>query len=80
VLLAILALIQVPVARRLPLSIAAVTVGAALGSLFAHTHNYPGRMSIHMVPFAIALSVVAAATAFKWRSSPGPRTTSLVPL
>jgi hypothetical protein len=57
-----------------------VTVGAALGSLFAHTHNYPGRMSIHMVPFAIALSVVAAATAFKWRAAWGTRTATQVPV
>ena len=30
-------------------------------SFLAHTHNYPGRMSIHLVPFAAALVVLAAA-------------------
>ena len=28
---------------------------------FAHTHNYPGRMSIHLMPFATAMTVVGLA-------------------
>jgi hypothetical protein len=38
-----------------------LTVGALAGSFFAHTHEYPGRMSVHVVPFAVAMSVCAAA-------------------
>jgi hypothetical protein len=49
---------------RLPASIAVVTVGAALSSFVAHTHAYPGRMSIHLVPLAVAMTVVAARAAF----------------
>jgi hypothetical protein len=64
-LLSVLALLQVPRANRLPLSIAVTTIGATLSTFFAHTHAYPGRMSIHLVPFAVAMTVVAAATAVR---------------
>ncbi len=60
-LLSIGALLHVPKLSRLPLSLAVVTVGACVSTLFAHTHNYPGRMSIHLVPFAVAMSATAGA-------------------
>ena len=50
--------------NRLPFAIAVVTLGACVSSLFAHTHNYPGRMSIHLVPFAIAMTATAGAKLF----------------
>ena len=59
--LSVLALMQVPGVSRLPASLAMLTLGTLAGSLFAHTHEYPGRMSIHVVPFAVSLSVCAAA-------------------
>jgi hypothetical protein len=62
-LLSVLALFQVPRLVRLPASIAIVTVGAGVSAFIAHTHAYPGRMSIHLVPFAVAMSVVAIRTA-----------------
>jgi hypothetical protein len=65
VVLSWLAVLQVPRVNRLPVSIAVVTVGATLSTFFAHTHAYPGRMSIHLVPFAIAMTVVAAASAVR---------------
>jgi hypothetical protein len=58
--LSVLAVTQVPYARRLPAPLAIVTVGTIAGSFFAHTHDYPGRMSVHVVPFAVAMSVCAA--------------------
>jgi len=65
--LALLAVLQVPRVARLPLALALVIVGSAVSSLLAHTHNYPGRMSIHLVPFAIAMTVVAVASMFSAR-------------
>ena len=41
--------------------VAIVTIGTIAGSFFAHTHEYPGRMSVHVVPFAVAVAVSAAA-------------------
>jgi hypothetical protein len=63
VLLSVLALLQVPRASRLPASIAIVTIGAGASAFIAHTHAYPGRMSIHLVPFAVAMTVVAIRSA-----------------
>ena len=59
------ALLQVPVARRVPGALVLAAAGATLGSLFAHAHGYPGRFSIHAVPLAGAM--VALATARGWR-------------
>jgi hypothetical protein len=64
VLLSAAALLQVPKVNRLPLSIAVVTIGACVSSFLAHTHNYPGRMSIHLAPFAIAMTATAGARLF----------------
>ena len=61
VLLAVLALAQVPVVSRLPAALAMMTVGTVAGSVIAHTHEYPGRMSVHVVPFAVAISACMAA-------------------
>jgi hypothetical protein len=61
VILSALAVLQVPRVSRLPFAVAVVTVGACVSSLFAHTHNYPGRMSIHLAPFAIAMTATAGA-------------------
>jgi hypothetical protein len=72
-LLSVLALLQVPRLTRLPASVAIVTVGAALSSFVAHTHAYPGRMSIHLVPFAVAMTVVAVRMAVEFRPLRAPR-------
>jgi hypothetical protein len=61
VILSALAVLQVPRVNRLPFAVAVVTLGACVSSLFAHTHNYPGRMSIHLAPFAIAMTATAGA-------------------
>ena len=65
--LAVLALLQVPRVNRLPFRLAAAGAGALIGSVFVHTHNYPGRMSIHLMPFAVAMSVIGLASAWPVR-------------
>jgi hypothetical protein len=59
--LSMLALLQLPVLNRLPAALALLTFGAIVGSFIVHTHEYAGRMSVHVVPFAVAVSVCAAA-------------------
>jgi hypothetical protein len=54
----------VPRANRVPASIALAVCIAMVSALFVHTHNYPGRMTIHLVPFAAALAVIAATQLF----------------
>ena len=65
VALAVLAVAQLPHASRLPASTALVCLGAMLSALFVHSHNYPGRMTIHLVPFAAALTVIGATRVFE---------------
>ncbi len=55
------ALLQVPLARRLPAAIVLSAAGAAVGAFFAHAHGYPGRFSIHALPLASALVFTTAA-------------------
>jgi hypothetical protein len=57
--LSLLALMQVPYFRTLPAALALVTFGTIVGSFIAHTHEYPGRMSVHVVPFAVGMTVCA---------------------
>ena len=59
--LALAALLQIPRLKQLPAPIALVCAAAGVSALFVHTHNYPGRMSVHLVPFAAALTTCGAA-------------------
>lgn len=54
----LLAALQVPVLRRMPASLTLVTLGMFVSAFVVHTHNYPGRMSIPLVPFACAAAVI----------------------
>ena len=49
-----------PAPDRAPLSLVIAVLGGCASALFVQTHNYPGRMSIHLVPFAVAAAVVVA--------------------
>jgi hypothetical protein len=57
---AIAAFCQVPRMREIPAALVAVIFGSTLSSFVAHTHGYPGRMSIHLIPFAVSAAVLAA--------------------
>ena len=61
VLLAAFALAQVPDVSGLPAPLAIMTVGTIAGSFIAYTHDYPGRMSVHVAPFAVATAACMAA-------------------
>jgi hypothetical protein len=58
-----IALMQVPLARRVPVALVITAAGSMIGALFAHAHGYPGRFSIHAVPLASALTLMAIAKA-----------------
>jgi hypothetical protein len=70
VLLSLLALVRA--VRSIPAGIAWVTIGAGASALFVHTHNYPGRMSIHLVPFAVSALTIAASR-IEWPVLSRPR-------
>jgi hypothetical protein len=63
----VLALLRTPIARRLPLHVTVACVGAIAGGLVARGIAYPGRFSIHLIPFAVAAAVIVAALAFGGR-------------
>ena len=54
------AVCRVPVARRLPLGTSLACVAGMLSAFIAHAHGYPGRFSIHLLPFALALTAGCA--------------------
>src|SRR4029077_7293486 len=62
VLVAVAAFCQLPRLRDVPAAIVIVVLGASLSSFLAHTHGYPGRMSIHLIPFAVSALVIAGRT------------------
>lgn len=63
-LIGVAAVMQVPVARRLPAALVLTAAGSVIGAFFAHAHGYPGRFSIHAVPLASAMTAIAAAKAW----------------
>ena len=73
--IALLATLQFPIARRIPAGLLLVTIGGMAGAFVAHSHAYPGRFSVHLVPLAAALTAIAASamtsglTGNDWRVS-----------
>jgi hypothetical protein len=59
-LLALVGLVQMPVARRAPALLVVALAGSYAAALLAHAHGYPGRFSIHIVPLACAITMVFA--------------------
>jgi hypothetical protein len=55
---AVLGLLQMPLVRRVPLGIALVCVACVAGGLVARGTAYPGRFSLHLIPVAVAVSMV----------------------
>ena len=53
------AVVHPATARRMPAALIVGAAGAAIGVFFAHAHPYPGRFSIHAVPLASAIAVIA---------------------
>jgi hypothetical protein len=68
-----LALLRVPLVRRLPLGVVVTCVAAVAGGLVARGVAYPGRFSIHLVPIAVAVTVALCGVAVAgFRRHPQP--------
>jgi hypothetical protein len=61
----VLALLGAPIARRLPLGVAIMSVAAVAGGLVARGVAYPGRFAVHLIPVAVAIAVSIAAMAVR---------------
>ena len=57
--LAALGVLRVPFARRLPLGAAILCLAAVAGGLVARGSAYPGRFSVHLIPVAVAISMLS---------------------
>jgi len=57
----VLAALQLPIARRIPGGLLLTAIGSVLAAFLAHSHGYPGRFTIHLIPLAGALTAIAAA-------------------
>ena len=55
----VLSLLGVPVARRLPFGLASFCEASVAGGLVARGTAYPGRFSVHLIPAAVAASMLA---------------------
>jgi len=60
VALSVLALVRVPVARRLPLGLVLICIAAISGGFVVRGSAYPGRFSIHLIPVAVTVSMLMA--------------------
>jgi len=56
---AVLALLQLPVMKELPLSLVAFCIAALSGGFVARGAAYPGRFSLQLIPIAVAVTVCA---------------------
>jgi hypothetical protein len=61
VAIALLALLQMPVARELPLGPVVLCLAATSSAFAVRGLAYPGRFSLHLIPLAVAVSVLFAA-------------------
>lgn len=61
VAVAVLALLRLPIVRDVPLAPAALCLVAISSAFIARGLAYPGRFSLHLIPLAVAVSVLFAA-------------------
>lgn len=62
VIVAVLALVSKRVGSGVPAVALIAAMGGMLGAFLAHAHGYPGRFTIHLLPFASVLAMTGAAT------------------
>jgi len=67
VVCAVLALLQIPLLRRLPLALVLFCIAALSGGFVARGVAYPGRFSLHLIPVATAVAVSSVGLAIASR-------------
>lgn len=65
VAVAVGALVWTRLASRVPVIAWIASAGGILGAFLAFSHNYPGRFTIHLLPFASALALSGAAVVWQ---------------
>lgn len=57
----LLAIAQTRISGRVPAIAAIAAIGGIAGAFIAHAHGYPGRFTIHLLPFAGTLAMTGSA-------------------
>jgi len=68
VAVALLAVLQVPRFSALLVGAALTCLSGVAGAFIAHAHGYPGRFSVHLLPFASAMTAAGLSLAAGWFS------------
>jgi hypothetical protein len=58
----LLAATQLAFARTIPAGLLLVAIGSTVAAFLAHSHGYPGRFTVHVIPLASAVTAIAAAS------------------
>lgn len=58
----LLAAAQLAFAKAIPAGLLLVAIGGTVAAFLAHSHGYPGRFTIHVIPLASAMTAIAAAS------------------
>ena len=61
VMVGVLAAAQVAFAKAIPAGLLLVAIGSTVAAFLAHSHGYPGRFTVHVIPLAAAMTAIAAA-------------------
>jgi len=62
VMVGLLAALQLSFSRTIPAGLLLVAIGSVLAAFLAHSHGYPGRFTVHLIPLASAITAIAAST------------------
>lgn len=62
VMVGVLAAFQLSFSRSIPAGLLLVAIGSVVAAFLAHSHGYPGRFTVHLIPLASAIAAIAAST------------------
>ena len=62
VMVGLLAAFQLSFSRSIPAGLLLVAIGSVVAAFLAHSHGYPGRFTVHLIPLASAMTAIAAST------------------
>jgi hypothetical protein len=62
VMVGLLAALQLSFSRTIPAGLLLVASGSVVAAFLAHSHGYPGRFTVHLIPLASAITAIAAST------------------
>jgi hypothetical protein len=65
VIVGLLAMLQLAFSRDVPAGIVMAAAGSVLAAFLVHSHAYPGRFTVHLIPLASAITAIASAALYR---------------